>query len=134
RTGQNVSHAAKALGVNRSTLQNKILRLDVNERFHRRVEGPVRRIRKKGDETLPVIPDAKAFVFDREEEPPAKKSATGRKERREEERDRPGKPAENPSRQTSGKKDVTKPAKKAPPKTAKGVVKKAAKKGAKASD
>lgn len=131
RTGQNVSHAAKALGVNRSTLQNKIRRLDVNERFHRRVEGPVRRIRKKGEETLPVIPEAKAFVFDREEEPPAKKATT---ERTEQERDRPGKPSEK----TSGKKDVTKATKKAtkkaPPKTAKDVAKKAAKKGAKATD
>jgi len=137
RTGQNVSHAAKALGVNRSTLQNKIRRLDVNERFHRRVEGPVRRIRKKGDETLPVIPEAKAFVFDREEELPTKKAATERRERKESRegaRERPGKPTEKPAEKTSGKKDVTKAAKKASPKTAKGVAKKAAKKGAKASD
>lgn len=46
RTGQNVSHAAKALGVNRSTLQNKIRRLDLSTRFHRKVDGPVRRIRR----------------------------------------------------------------------------------------
>jgi hypothetical protein len=52
RTGQNVSHAAKALGVNRSTLQNKIRRLHVNERFYRRVEGPVRRIRKKREDSV----------------------------------------------------------------------------------
>ena len=68
RTGQNVSHAAKALGVNRSTLQNKIRRLDLGQRFHRRVEGPVRRIRSKDDsdasvdmthEILPAVPVSK---------------------------------------------------------------------------
>ena len=64
RTGQNVSHAAKALRINRSTLQNKIRRLDVNQRFHRKVEGPVRRIRKKDAEAIPVISDASGVEFD----------------------------------------------------------------------
>ncbi|MBW7858523.1 MAG: hypothetical protein H3C43_09595, partial [Leptonema sp. (in: Bacteria)] len=64
RTGQNVSHAAKALRINRSTLQNKIRRLDVNQRFHRKVEGPVRRIRKKDADAIPAISDASGFEFD----------------------------------------------------------------------
>lgn len=51
RNGQNVSHAAQALRINRSTLQNKIKRLKVNERFARTVDGPVRRVRNsKPDE------------------------------------------------------------------------------------
>ncbi|MBR33128.1 MAG: hypothetical protein CMN77_17655 [Spirochaetaceae bacterium] len=45
RNGQNVSHAAQALRINRSTLQNKIKRLKVNERYARKVDGPVRRVR-----------------------------------------------------------------------------------------
>lgn len=49
RNGQNVSHAAQALRINRSTLQNKIKRLKVNERFARKVDGPVRRVRTSRD-------------------------------------------------------------------------------------
>tara|TARA_Y100001937_G_scaffold95450_1_gene129670 strand:+ start:78714 stop:80009 length:1296 start_codon:yes stop_codon:yes gene_type:complete len=45
RNGQNISHAAQALRINRSTLQNKIKRLKVNERFARKIDGPVRRVR-----------------------------------------------------------------------------------------
>lgn len=67
RTGQNVSHAAKALGVNRSTLQNKIRRLDLGKRFHRKVDGPVRRIRRSRamleEERSPSIPPGD-FTFD----------------------------------------------------------------------
>ena len=46
RCGQNVSHAAKALGIKRTTLQNKIKRLGVDARYARKVEGPVRRNRR----------------------------------------------------------------------------------------
>lgn len=43
--GENVSHAAEALRVNRSTLQNKIKRLKINSRFDRKIMHPIRRIR-----------------------------------------------------------------------------------------
>ncbi len=47
--GQNVSHAAQALKVKRSTLQNKIKRLQIDEKYDRRVDGPIRRKRRPGD-------------------------------------------------------------------------------------
>ncbi|MBI40100.1 MAG: hypothetical protein CMF59_10900 [Leptospiraceae bacterium] len=50
RNGQNVSHASQALRINRSTLQNKIKRLKVNERYARKVDGPVRRVRSARSE------------------------------------------------------------------------------------
>ncbi len=43
---QNVSHTAKALKVKRSTLQNKIQRLELDKRFGRSIEGPIHRNRK----------------------------------------------------------------------------------------
>ncbi len=46
RCGQNVSHAAKALGIKRTTLQNKIKRLALTARIERKVEGPIRRRRR----------------------------------------------------------------------------------------
>ncbi|MCB1303041.1 MAG: hypothetical protein KDK37_02130 [Leptospiraceae bacterium] len=55
RNGQNVSHAAQALRINRSTLQNKIKRLNVNERFGRKVDGPVRRVRTEAGNEDPSI-------------------------------------------------------------------------------
>ena len=46
RNGQNVTHAAKALKIKRSTLQNKMKRLRIDERFQRMVDGPIRRQRR----------------------------------------------------------------------------------------
>ena len=43
--GQNISHTAKALGIKRSTLQNKIQRLKIEKRFGPIQEGPIRRHR-----------------------------------------------------------------------------------------
>ena len=43
--GQNISHTAKALGIKRSTLQNKIQRLKIEKRFGPIQEGPIRRYR-----------------------------------------------------------------------------------------
>lgn len=48
--GQNVSHTAKALKIKRSTLQNKIKRLDIDAKYGRRVEGPIRRRRRTARE------------------------------------------------------------------------------------
>ena len=52
RHGQNVSHTARALKIKRSTLQNKIKRLRIDERYNRRIEGPVRRHRRTVAEIL----------------------------------------------------------------------------------
>ncbi len=52
RHGQNVSHTARALKIKRSTLQNKIKRLRLDERYNRRIEGPVRRHRRTVAEIL----------------------------------------------------------------------------------
>ena len=43
--GKNISHTAKALGIKRSTLQNKIQRLKIEKRFGPIREGPIRRHR-----------------------------------------------------------------------------------------
>ncbi|MBI3394310.1 MAG: hypothetical protein HY042_00590 [Spirochaetia bacterium] len=43
--GQNISHAAAALRIKRSTLQNRMKLLDFEKRFPRRIEGPIRRSR-----------------------------------------------------------------------------------------
>ncbi len=48
--GQNVSHTAKALKIKRSTLQNKIKRLDIDNKYGRRIEGPIRRRRRTARE------------------------------------------------------------------------------------
>ena len=50
RSGHNVSHAAKALGIKRTTLQNKIKRLGVSEQYERKAEGPIRRNRRTKQE------------------------------------------------------------------------------------
>lgn len=44
--GFNVSHSAKALGLRRSTLQNRIRILEIDKRFSIKPEGPIRRTRK----------------------------------------------------------------------------------------
>ncbi len=54
--GQNISHAAAALQMSRSTLQSRIKMLSIDEKFQRVVEGPVRRIRKP--KSLPPEPAA----------------------------------------------------------------------------
>ncbi|MCB1319343.1 MAG: hypothetical protein KDK34_03765, partial [Leptospiraceae bacterium] len=50
RHGQNISHTARALRIKRSTLQNKMKRLRLDERFHRQIEGPIRRHRRTREE------------------------------------------------------------------------------------
>lgn len=52
RHGQNVSHTSRALKIKRSTLQNKIKRLRIDERYNRKIEGPVRRHRRTVAEIL----------------------------------------------------------------------------------
>ncbi len=59
--GFNVSHAAAYLKIKRSTLQNKIKRLKIEERFGARSKGPIRRNRRTN--------------ADREREPPRRKTA-----------------------------------------------------------
>ena len=44
--GENISHTAKSLGIKRSTLQNKVQRLEIDKRFGRSVKGPVKRHRR----------------------------------------------------------------------------------------
>lgn len=67
RHGQNVSHTARALKIKRSTLQNKIKRLRLDERYNRRIEGPVRRHRR----TVAEILAARAREEQAGESPPA---------------------------------------------------------------
>ena len=55
--GQNISHAAQMLKVKRSTLQNKMKRLKIDEKYDRRVEGPIRRKRRATGAT-PEVHDA----------------------------------------------------------------------------
>ena len=57
RHGQNVSHTAKALKIKRSTLQNKIKRLRIDQRYNRKVQGPVRRHRRTVAEILAASAD-----------------------------------------------------------------------------
>lgn len=49
--GQNISHTAKALGIKRSTLQNKIRRLKIEKRFGPIQKGTIRRHRSSQTET-----------------------------------------------------------------------------------
>ncbi len=46
RKGHNVSHTAQALGLRRTTLQNRMRRLHIDEKFDLRVDGPIRRNRR----------------------------------------------------------------------------------------
>ncbi len=133
RTGQNVSHAARALGVNRSTLQNKIRRLDVNERFHRKVEGPVRRMRRKGTDSVRVIPDAKSFDFNGEQSAGQETGSKQASESKAETAKKASKKSAKQSTKKSSKKAATKPAKKSSSSSSKKAAKKASASAAKRS-
>lgn len=50
--GQNISHSAKALGLRRSTLQNRIKTLEMDQRYDRKIDGPIRRKRRTKEEIL----------------------------------------------------------------------------------
>lgn len=50
KEGRNISHAAHALRIRRSTLQNKIKRLNIEDRFERAKEGPIKRFRRTKEE------------------------------------------------------------------------------------
>lgn len=52
RNEDNVSHAAEELGIPRSTLQNKMKLLNINERFNRDSSTPIPRKRKKSVENI----------------------------------------------------------------------------------
>ncbi|MBK9500730.1 MAG: transcriptional regulator [Leptospiraceae bacterium] len=47
RNDENISHTADELGIPRSTLQNKIKLLKINEKFSREISSPIPRKRKK---------------------------------------------------------------------------------------
>lgn len=58
--GHNISHAAQSLGIKRSTLQNKMKRLNIEERFGPRAAGPIRRLRRSSQRSSAesaVLPD-----------------------------------------------------------------------------
>ncbi|MEQ9367143.1 MAG: helix-turn-helix domain-containing protein [Leptospirales bacterium] len=146
RHGQNVSHTARALKIKRSTLQNKIKRLRIDERYNRKIEGPVRRHRRTVAEILAARGKSPAA-----EDAPAAKSATGaavraKKSRLKDEKTSgkkkaagkdAKKPVKKPVRKTAPKKkpapakSLKKTPKKTPKKTAKKTAKKTQKKTAK---
>jgi transcriptional regulator with PAS, ATPase and Fis domain len=47
KNDENISHTAKELGIPRSTLQNKIKLLKINQKFSRQISSPIPRKRKK---------------------------------------------------------------------------------------
>jgi len=134
--GYNVSHAAEALQIKRSTLQNKIRRLKVHQRFGTRPDGPIRR-RRRGTrdegETPPASAGQAARPGDAAENKPGAKPAkkpggksnrkptgkTSGKQAKTQKKKRPAKktqkPKKQPARKRTGKqtgKQTQKPAKK----------------------
>ena len=73
RHGQNISHTAESLGLRRSTLQNRMKKLKIDERFERPA-GPIRRTRKvEGEKREPEpLPEPPAPAAKK-----SRKSSTG---------------------------------------------------------
>lgn len=109
--GQNVSHAAQALKVKRSTLQNKIKRLNIDEKYDRKIEGPIRRRRRQGDEgeteivEAPAVRSALAAASKTAAKSAAKASSGSAAKKK---KTPAGKQAKSPSRKKTGAKSAKK--------------------------
>ncbi|MCR9144322.1 MAG: hypothetical protein NXI24_18895 [bacterium] len=132
RHGQNVSHTARALKIKRSTLQNKIKRLRIDERYNRKIEGPVRRHRRTVAEILAERESQETTQAPAAKKPKAVAKKTVRKTAQKPAvRKTASKKAAKQAGKQASKKLANKPAKKTARKVSKKAASKAAKKVAK---